>query len=76
MAMGNRRHQMNSADPSECHRCGGLMVTEWCSELDSMAWRCVQCGELIDAVILNNRSGCSTGALSPAVSLSGSDRSN
>lgn len=39
-----------------CSRCGGLMVTEWCEDLsDYTAQRCVQCGEVIDPVILQNR---------------------
>ncbi len=39
-----------------CPRCGGLMVAEWCQDLsDYSAQRCVQCGELIDPVILENR---------------------
>lgn len=39
-----------------CPRCSGLMVAEWCLDLsDYSAQRCVQCGELIDPVILQNR---------------------
>ena len=39
-----------------CPRCGGLMVAEWCQDLsDYTAQRCVQCGEVIDPVILHNR---------------------
>jgi len=45
-----------------CHRCQGLMVEEelrdWgggrghdCSE----SWRCIVCGEIVDAVIRTNR---------------------
>jgi hypothetical protein len=45
----------------ECERCGGLMVGEVCmdllnSELKCVASRCVQCGEVVDPVILANRS--------------------
>jgi len=47
---------------AQCSRCGGLMVTEQCfdllsdnGQLDFLAQRCVQCGELIDPVILQNR---------------------
>ncbi len=43
-----------SAD--RCPRCSGLMVAEWCEDLsDYHAQRCVQCGEVIDPVILHNR---------------------
>ncbi len=39
-----------------CPRCSGLMVAEWCEDLsDYRAHRCVQCGEVIDPVILQNR---------------------
>ena len=39
-----------------CPRCSGLMVAEWCEDLsDYTGRRCVQCGELIDPVIMQNR---------------------
>ncbi len=39
-----------------CPRCSGLMVAEWCEDLSNYsAQRCVQCGELIDPVIMVNR---------------------
>ena len=39
-----------------CPRCSGLMVVEWCQDLSNhRAQRCVQCGEVIDPVILQNR---------------------
>jgi Zn ribbon nucleic-acid-binding protein len=39
-----------------CPRCSGLMVAEWCEDLsDYRAQRCVQCGEVVDPVILQNR---------------------
>lgn len=48
---------------SICTRCGGLMVSHFgmdlqdsTSELECSARRCVQCGEIVDAVILRNRS--------------------
>ena len=37
----------------KCSRCEGLMVIE--QHDDFPAQRCVQCGEVIDAVILQNR---------------------
>lgn len=47
---------------SICARCGGLMVNDFCldllnstGELEFAATRCVQCGELVDPVILQNR---------------------
>lgn len=38
-----------------CHRCGGLMVSEQVFEIRSIDFRCVSCGERIDAVILAHR---------------------
>jgi len=39
-----------------CPRCSGLMVAEWCEDLsDYRAQRCLQCGEIVDPVILRNR---------------------
>ena len=45
-----------------CPRCGGLMVGDFCmdllngiGELQISASRCVQCGEVVDPVILRNR---------------------
>lgn len=45
-----------------CTRCGGLLVTHICldlqnsaNELECTAMRCVQCGDIVDSVILRNR---------------------
>jgi len=47
---------------SSCLRCGGLMVNEVSmdpmnssSELECATRRCVQCGDILDPVILRNR---------------------
>lgn len=49
-------------DTEHCGRCGGLLLHELCTDLlddtgrmDFPAWRCVQCGNLVDSVILLNR---------------------
>ena len=46
-----------------CRRCSGFLVREMCIDLDSdsgystvWAHRCIQCGDMIDEVILRNRS--------------------
>jgi hypothetical protein len=51
-----------SAGQTRCWRCEGLMVVEQCSDLtgdsghlDCQVRRCVQCGEVIDPVVLQNR---------------------
>ena len=57
-------HTVSSADHHEmtCTRCGGLMVNDSYTdilnnvgEFKFSAKRCVQCGEVVDAVILRNR---------------------
>lgn len=57
-------HTVTPAVPHEstCARCGGLMVTDFCMDLlfcigetEFAAQRCVQCGEIVDPVILRNR---------------------
>ena len=53
-----RRQVGNAADwkrraGMRCSRCGGLMVHEEC--IDLPAHRCVQCGDFIDPIILQNR---------------------
>lgn len=51
-----------SQPSSACRRCGGMLVNEQCIDLAGSeggarfcATRCVQCGDLIDPVILRNR---------------------
>ena len=46
--------------PVKCLRCGGLLVAESCTDFWDDAGnlavrRCVQCGEFVDQVILQNR---------------------
>jgi hypothetical protein len=57
-------HTVTSALPHEstCDRCGGLMMADFCMDLlfcigetEFSAKRCVQCGEIVDPVILRNR---------------------
>ena len=57
-------HSISSAIHREsiCTRCGGLMVSDFCMDilnstgvLEFAAKRCVQCGEVVDPVILRNR---------------------
>ena len=45
-----------------CTRCGGLLVAHWCMNvnydaggMEILTKRCLQCGEVIDPVILENR---------------------
>jgi hypothetical protein len=57
-------HTISSEPPhkSTCARCGGLMMTDFYMDLlfcigetEFAAQRCVQCGEIVDPVILRNR---------------------
>jgi hypothetical protein len=44
-----------------CQRCCGLMVPEVFPDLlwsEAAAVRCIQCGEIVDSVILKNRLRC------------------
>jgi hypothetical protein len=45
-----------------CERCGGLMIGERCMDIGESlggywfwAMRCIQCGDIVDEVILRNR---------------------
>lgn len=48
---------------SQCERCGGFLVPHHCLDVEGSStgelwcWtlRCIQCGEVIDPVILKNR---------------------
>ncbi len=42
-----------------CYRCGGLMVYEkfYDGGDNFFGWKCISCGEIVDQVILENRSG-------------------
>ena len=44
---------MNGAAPG-CSRCGGLLVPDR-TEPEEAWWRCVSCGDVIDAVITRHR---------------------
>ena len=45
-----------------CHRCRGLMIDDCfrdlldeTGEIAFRGWRCIHCGEIVDAVIVRNR---------------------
>ncbi len=61
---GRARHTTSAVKPESfrCIRCGGFLVDERCMDIGEslggywfMAMRCVQCGDIIDEVILRNR---------------------
>ncbi len=58
----NRAISSAVSHDSMCTRCGGLMVSDFSMDLlnstgepELAAKRCVQCGEVVDAVIQRNR---------------------
>jgi len=60
--LGNHTGSSAVQHRSTCPRCRGLMVQDFCldvlgnmGESEFAAKRCVQCGEVIDPVILRNR---------------------
>jgi Pyruvate/2-oxoacid:ferredoxin oxidoreductase delta subunit len=60
--LGNHTVSSAASHESTCTRCGGLMVQDFCldvlgniGESEFAAKRCVQCGEVVDSVILRNR---------------------
>jgi|CXWL01.1.fsa_nt_gi hypothetical protein len=60
--LGNHAISSAALHESTCTRCGGLMVTDFhmdllfcIGETEFAAQRCVQCGEIVDPVILRNR---------------------
>ena len=55
-----------------CTRCGGLLIREGLFDLfgdtghmRQWAWRCVQCGDIVDSLILKRRAGMDLPALNP-----------
>ncbi len=61
---GRTRKTPSAVQPESCRclRCGGFLVDERCMDIGEslggywfMAMRCVQCGDIIDEVILRNR---------------------
>ena len=59
---GSRVEFSSFSHESNCTRCGGLMVRDFCTDLlsgkgglDCPTRRCVQCGDVVDPVIRWNR---------------------
>lgn len=62
--MNQQQHEPGPAEQeSSCARCKGLMVPsyaeavvrEQANRLPASAWRCVNCGDWVDATIIKNR---------------------
>ena len=80
MATSPNIHSYTTANPGlgashniqACTRCGGLLIREGLSDLfddtghmRQWAWRCVQCGDIVDSLILKRRAGMDFPALNP-----------
>lgn len=57
------RSTTKASTQQSCRRCSGYIIREMCIDLDSdsgystfWAHRCIQCGDMVDEVILQNRS--------------------
>ena len=52
-------------DPKKCHRCEGIMICEKFYGLHEhfWGWRCIWCGEIVDQIILENRSSMAARSL-------------
>jgi hypothetical protein len=57
-----KAHAPRICGGTPCGRCGGLLVNAFSLDLSNSAgeleietWRCVQCGDVVDPVILRNR---------------------
>ncbi len=55
-------HPDNGTSSQTCTRCGGLLVGHMCMdllnsdrELECATLRCIQCGDIVDPVILHHR---------------------
>lgn len=46
-----------------CPKCTGLMFVEWFADyyLTFHAWKCINCGAIMDQTILSNKGGNSEG---------------
>lgn len=58
----NEHLKFEIENSDRCHRCGGFMAREYCFDLldetghnGFWALRCMQCGEILDPLILQNR---------------------
>ena len=48
----------------ECRKCHGFMVEEWVSDYlpEEFAWRCVNCGLIVDTTISRNQGLAAVGS--------------
>lgn len=63
MLFQTTRSTTTKSTQQSCRRCSGYVIREMCMDLNSdngystfWAHRCIQCGDMVDEVILRNRS--------------------
>ncbi|WP_447968145.1 hypothetical protein [Nitrospira sp. M1] len=55
------KEKPDQQNESSCTRCGGMLVRDWCENILNSGMlkipiqRCIQCGDIIDSVILQHR---------------------
>ena len=54
---GKAVKKIEAASALKCPRCNGVMVNERCQDMLTVfyAWRCLNCGEIVDDVVNQNR---------------------
>ena len=60
-----KSNKMGPEGRMRCRRCGSIMAYEKYCGLEGQFWgsRCICCGDIVDQVILENRSSMALGAL-------------
>ena len=60
-----KSNKMDPKGQQRCHRCGSIMAYEKYYSLEGQFWglRCICCGDIIDQIILKNRSAMAVAAL-------------
>ena len=58
-------NKMDTGNPKRCHRCESIMVYQkfYGSQEHFWGWRCICCGDIVDQIILDNRSSMAVGAI-------------
>jgi hypothetical protein len=58
-------NKIDTPNPMRCHRCESLMVYQkfYGPHEHFWGWRCIFCGDIIDQIVLENRSSMAVGAL-------------
>ena len=60
-----KSNKMGLDDQLRCHRCESIMVYQkfYGPHEHFWGWRCIWCGEIVDRIVLENRTSMAVGAL-------------